>query len=195
MKFTPKYQLNFSLLLLGFLTLFHVQCSDPKVLQPRTAMNEIEHYLAQNPVYEHTDMAYGEVRLRSDQDQLSINAYKKLAQYGYIKMDLLKESKRFLSKDSTYTYLITLTDKSIPYVLEKTDKKVKVKTFYYELNTSEEAHLEQSGKNRIKATVTLHRKETDFADLVEKGNQNHASFIKKTYNFRFNEQVGWEIAP
>jgi hypothetical protein len=183
-----------------FIVLFSVSlglqsCSDPKILQPRTAMNEIRHYLENTPVYEMTEMAYGEVRLRSAQDQKQIDAYKKLEQYGYIKMELMKESKRFLSKDSTFTYLISLTDKTIPFVLEKTDKKVKVKTFYYELDDTEEAHLEQTGKNRMKATVTLHRKETDFADLVDKTNRSHATFIKKSYTFRFNDQFGWEIAP
>src|SRR3546814_14438859 len=96
-------------------------------------------------------------------------------------MELLKERNRFLSKDSTFVYLIKLTDKSIPFVLEKTDKWATVKTTVSALDEAGGAHIEQTGKNRANATVTLTKSETDLADFAPKGTENNASFIKQPY--------------
>lgn len=169
-------------------------CSDKRVLDERIAMNEVAYFLENNPVYETAELNYGEVRFRQRNDSARLDSYKHLEDYGYLRMELLKEKKRFLSKDSTFTYHIYLTDKSIPYVLDKTDTKAVVRTFYYELDDSQEAHIEQTGKNRAKVTVTLNRRETDFAMFAPKSTGSNASFIKKSYTFRFDENSGWRIA-
>lgn len=169
-------------------------CSDNRVLDERIAMNEVAYFLENNPVYETAELPYGEVRFKQQNDSSRLDSYKHLEQYGYLRMELLKEKKRFLSKDSTFTYHIYLTDKSIPHVLDKTDTKATVRTYYYELDDTQEALIEQTGKNRAKVTVTLNRRETDFAMFAQKTTGSNSSFIKKSYTFRFDENSGWRIA-
>ncbi len=168
-------------------------CGNEKTITERIALAEVTHYLSSNPVYETADMEYGEVKFRKKSDSALLAAYQELEKGGYVTLELLKERKRFLSKDSTYVYLIKLTDKSIPFVLQKTDKKVSVKTFYYELEEDGGIHLEQTGKNRAKATVTLKKRETDFADFMTKNKDSNASFTKKTYTLRFQGDSGWGV--
>ena len=168
-------------------------CGSDKSISERVALGEVGFFIESNPVYESADIDYGEVKFRQKTDADLLAAYKGLEKSGYVTMELLKERKRFLSKDSTFVYLIKLTDKSIPFVLEKTDKRVKVKTAVYDLDEDGGAHIEQTGKNRAKATVTLTKSETDFADFAPKGADNNASFIKKTYSLRFNSETGWGV--
>ena len=168
-------------------------CGNDKSISERVALGEVVFFLESNPVYETAEIAYGEVRFRQRQDADLLTAYQALEKNGYVSMELLKGHKRFLSKDSTFVYLIKLTDKSIPFVLEKTEKRATIKTATYALDEDGGAHIEQTGKNRAKATVTLSKSETDFADFAEKGADNNASFIKKTYSLRFNGETGWGV--
>jgi hypothetical protein len=170
-----------------------VACGSEKSISERVALAEVAHYLESNPVYETVDLEYGEVKFTQKSDADLLTSYQRLEKEGHVTLELLKERKRFLSKDSTFVYLVKLTDKSIPFVLEKTDKEATVKTFEYTLDDAGGVHVEQTGKNRAKATVTLTKNETDFADFAKKGTDNNASFIKKTYSLRFNGESGWEV--
>lgn len=178
--------------MLCMITIF-AACGSDKSISERVALGEIGFFLESNPVYETADIDYGEVKFSQKQDADLLTAYEALERNGYVTMELLKERKRFLSKDSTFVYLVKLTDKSIPFVLEKTEKKAKVKIAEYTLDDQGGAHIEQTGKNRAKATVTLSKSETDFADLAEKGSDSNASFIKKTYSLRFHSETGWGV--
>lgn len=185
----------FTLFFAAALALFLGSCSDKRVINERIALNEIKFQLENNPVYETAVLDYGEVRFSKKSDSTLLDAYEHLETYGYVNLELLKERRRFLSRDSVFTFIVHLTDKSIPYVLDKTATKATVKTYYYELDESESVNLEQTGKNRAKATVTLKQRETDFSMFAQRNRASSASFIKKTYNFRFDENSGWRIAP
>ncbi|SFC23317.1 hypothetical protein SAMN05421747_106188 [Parapedobacter composti] len=174
-------------------SLLFAACGSDKSISEHVALAAIKHYAAANPVYETANIDYGEVKFNQKSDTGLLEAYRALEKGGYVTLELLKERKRFLSKDSTFVYLIKLTDKSIPFVLEKTDKRARVKTIEYALDEDGGVHVEQTGKNRAKATVTLKKAETDFADFAPKGSGNNASFIKKTYSLRFNGETGWEV--
>jgi|SRR5690606_26270156 len=178
------------LLMTGFLWM---SCGHEKSISDRVALGEIAHFIESNPVYETADMNYGEMKFSQRSDSTLLAAYEQLEKGGYVTFEKLKERKKFLSKDSAFVYLVKLTDKSIPYVLEKTDRKVKVKTFEYTLDEDGGVQIEQTGKNRAKATVTLRKTETDFADFAKKDPDNNASFTKKTYSLRFNSDTGWEV--
>lgn len=180
----------YPLIIIGFLT----ACGDGKELNEHVAITEIRHHLEMNPIYESAGMDFGEVRLRRNADASLLRAYQEIQQDGYITFGLMDKRKRFLSKDSTFTYLVELTDKAIPFVLEKKEKKVTVKTFYYELDESAGIHLEQTGKNKAKAIVTLKKRATDFAAFAEKAKDSHASFTKKEYTLRFNKNAGWQVS-
>lgn len=188
---TRSYNWSLPLFIIGYLW---AACSSEKSISDRVALGEIAHYIESNPVYETTAIAYGEIKVSQQSDSDLIIAYDRLKKSGYITMERLKARKKFLSKDSTFVYLVELTDKSIPFVLEKTDKKVTVKTFEYSLDEDGGVSVEQTGNNRVKATVTLRKSETDFADFAKKDPDNHATFTKKTYLLRFNEDAGWEVS-
>lgn len=183
----------FRLMIAACLAAIFVACGSDKSISERVALGEVGHYLESNPVYETAEFDYGEVKFRQKSDSLLLAAYKELEKSGYVTMDLLKKSRRFLSKDSTFVYLVKLEDKSIPYVLEKTDKRATIKTAEYTLDEEGRAYIEQTGKNRAKATVTLTKAETDFADFANNVTDNNASFIKKTYSLRFNADSGWGV--
>ncbi len=186
-----KFLFNGGLLVLS-LTLV-IACGNKKTLNSRIALNEVAFHLESNPVYETADLDYGEVRFQQRRDSTLLASYQLLESYGYVRLELQKERRRFLSKDTTLSYNVHLTEKSIPFVIEKTDKKATVQTFYYELDRDDEPLIEQTGKNRAKVTVTLTRRETDFADFAKRTVSNNASFIKKTYQFRFDDASGWRI--
>ncbi|WP_262246708.1 hypothetical protein [Parapedobacter soli] len=183
----------FRLLTALCLTTIVAACGSDKSINERVALGEVAFYLESNPVYETAEIDYGEVKFRQKSDSSLLTAYHNLERWGYVTMELLKERKRFLSKDSTFVYLIKLTDKSIPFVLQKTDKRATVKTAEYTLDEEGGVHIEQAGKKRANATVTLNKVETDFIDFAKKGVDNNASFIKKTYSLRFNGDAGWEV--
>ena len=164
------------------------------VLNERIALNEVRFHLENNPVYETIELDYGDVSFRQKQDSLLLDAYEHLARYGYAIMDLTNERRRFLSRDTTFTYNIRLTDKAIPYVLDQSASKVTVKTYDFVLDEAEPVHLEQTGKNRAKITVTLKQEETDFSMFARRSRSPNASFMKKTYNLRFDDEAGWRIA-
>lgn len=178
--------------LLG-LTVFS-SCADKKNLTERVALNELSFHLENNPVFETVILEYGDVKFNSQKDANKLENYLLLEKYGYVEMELEKEKKKFLSRDSVYSYLIHLKDKSIPYVIKKNDKTFEVKSFYYELDQDQGALIEQTGKNRVKVTVTLLRKDTDFSMFDEKSKAANSTYIKKSYNFRFDEQSGWQVS-
>ncbi|MBK1441743.1 hypothetical protein JHJ32_17220 [Parapedobacter sp. ISTM3] len=179
--------------LIVILTLLWAACGSDKSISDRVALSEVTYHLESNPVFETAEMEYGEVKFDQKSDADLLATYKELEKGGYVTLELLKERKRFLAKDSTFVYLVKLTNKSIPFVLEKTDKKATVKTVEYTLDEDGGIAVEQTGKNRAKATVTLKKTETDFVDFAKKGADNNASFTKKTYTLRFNKETGWGV--
>ncbi|MFC3197780.1 hypothetical protein ACFOET_09160 [Parapedobacter deserti] len=184
---------NVHRLLIFALAVTSVSCGSDRTISERVALNEVAHYLQSNPVYETANMGYGEVKFNTQSDADLLVTYRQLEKGGYVTLERLEARKRFLSKDSTFVYLVKLTDKSIPFVIDKTDRKATVKTAEYTLDEDGGVRVEQSGKNRAKATVTLKKAETDFADFAPKGADNNASFAKKTYSLRFNSESGWSV--
>lgn len=181
-------------MLVTLLSLLLGACGDKRELNERIAMNEIEYYLENFPEYETTELEYGEMTFNNKKDADMLEAYEQLEKYGYVRLELLKEKKKFLSRDSVFIYNVFLTDKAIPFVTKKSANKATVKTFEYVLDKSEGVLLEPSGKNRVKATATLKQQETDFSIIAKKNRASSASFLKKTYTFRFDETSGWAIS-
>ena len=131
-------------------TLLWAACGNEKSISDRIALSEIAYYIESNPIYDTANMDYGEIKISQQADSGLLAAYERLERGGYVAMERLKSRKKFLSKDSTFTYLVKLTDKSIPFVLEKTDKKVTVKTFEYTLDEDGGVLVEQTGKKPCK---------------------------------------------
>lgn len=191
MNAVSKWGITVLILLMG---IFH-GCQNEHVLTERTAVTELQHHLEQNPVYETVVLDYGEVSFRMDQDASLLRAYEQLTSKGYATMELLKKRRHLLSRDSTFTYQIRLTDQAIPYVLEQRADKVTVRTYTFVLDETEPIEIEQTGNHRANVTVTLKQKETDFAHFADKNRAANASFIKKTYPMRFDKSEGWQVVP
>lgn len=191
MKAVSKWLIAISILLIGLAG----GCRNEHVLTERTAVTELQHHLTENPVFETVVLDYGEVSFRMDQDATLLRGYEQLVQKGYATMELLKKRKHLLSRDSTFTYQIRLTDQAIPYVLEQHADQVTVRTYTFMLDETEPVEIEQTGNNRAEVTVTLKQQETDFAQFADKNRMAHASFIKKTYAMQFDKSEGWKVMP
>lgn len=168
-------------------------CENKKNISDRLALDLVESYLEANPVYDTGSVPYGEIKLRQRGDSVSIAQLRALEKGGYIHMQRIHEKKRFLSKDSVFTFKIQLLDAASPFVLEKTDKKITVKSATYSLDEAGGVMVEQSGKSRAKATVSLRRNVSDFWEFADKKADPNASFIKKTYSLKYIPESGWEV--
>lgn len=183
-----KIKIN-HLFILSLIGLFSLSCSE-KNISESNAISQIESYLENNLTYETTNFDFGEVKFKGKTQLLK--SYKEMDSLGYIEMQLEKGRKRFLSKDSTYTYIVKLTDKSGPFVLEKDSKRAKVKTYYYELDKSVPIHIEQKGKTKVVAKVSLKKQQTDFARFSEDKNP-HSTFTKQEFSFKLDKEGSWSL--
>lgn len=188
-KLLQKYPLRIFIIII--LIIECVSCGDRASLSDNTALSAVQAYLKTNPIFETTIFNIGKVKFNS-KNQKELNAYKKLAAEGYIEMRLEKEKKKFLSKDSVYTYTVTLTDKTGPYVQKQKKEKVEIRTFEFQLDEKEKAKIELTSKNSGKVIVTLKKVETDFAVLNKDKNPN-SPFITKTFKLKYKENEGWVV--
>ncbi len=190
MNFSGHFLRN-SVLILIFLGF--ISCGDKISLSENTALSTVETYLKANPVYETADFEIGEISFKGKKDADKLQAYKGLADKGYIKFELAKQKKKFLSKDSTFVYEVGLTDKSRPFVFKQKKNKAEVKTFEYRLDEKESPKVEMSGKKSANVTVHLKKTSTDFSVLTTDKNP-HSSFITKTFKLRYDKEGGWTVA-
>ncbi|MDR1877656.1 MAG: hypothetical protein LBQ84_08555 [Flavobacteriaceae bacterium] len=167
-------------------------CSDKATLSESTALDAVNAYLNANPNFETINMEIGEVKFKSKKDAEKLQAYKELANKGYIDFELSKQKKKFLSKDSIFTYEVKLTDKSRTFVLKQKKDKIEVKAFEYQLDEDEKAKIEISGKKSGSVVVTLKKVRTDFAVLADDKNP-HSPFITKTYKLKYKKEEGWIV--
>lgn len=137
-------------------------------------------------------LMWGEIKFRGKNDQANLEHYKILDEKGLLKLNLQEQRKKFLSKDSVYIYLVTMTDQSKPFVLELDAHKATVKAINYVLDEGKPTRLEVKNGKTAKITVSLKKEKTDFAIfLKDKGTAG--DFITKTYKLKFKKEEGWTI--
>ena len=167
-------------------------CGDKAKLSDSTAREAVEMYLNSNPIFETTGLEIGEVKFKLKKEEKKLQAYKELAYKGYIDLQLSKQKKKFLSKDSIYVYEIRVTDKTKPFVLTQKKDQIEVKAFEYQLDDKEKPRIEVSGKKAGNATVLLKKINTDFAVLTQDKNP-HSSFVTRTFKLRYKKEEGWVV--
>ena len=168
-------------------------CGNETTINDDEAASVISNYLDENPEYKTASFTFGEMKFRENKDLEDLNKYKALEESGYITMSLQEQKKVFLSKDSSFVYLIKLTEKSAPFVLEQDNNKAKVKTIIYEMDNDKPVNFVKTNDNSAQATVTLMKVETDFYPFDNNKGSN-SEFITKTYKLRHKKDAGWVVS-
>jgi len=178
---------------LCFLLLFFVTgCGNNADLGQSTASDLVEKYLKSNPVYETGKIELGEIKFKSKGDKAELAKFKELSDKGYVEMQLQEQKKKFLSRDSVYIYMVTLTDKSKPYVLKQEQNKATLKVMEYAIDEDKPATLDKAGNKTAKVTVMLKKVQNAFTVFYNDKNTG-SNFITKTYKLKYNKEAGWAV--
>jgi len=183
---------KYSLIFLSLLILAFSACKDVAKINAEEAGTVITDYLKANQEYKTARFNFGEMKFSSDKDMAELRKYRQLANDGYISLTLADAKKKFLSKDSSYTYLIKLTDKASELVLKQDDDKANVKVVTYELASEKPVDFSRVNDNNAKVTVSLKKVNTPFAPFQKSQDQN-SDFITKTYRLKLDKTEGWKV--
>ncbi|MFC4213511.1 hypothetical protein ACFOWA_20120 [Pedobacter lithocola] len=176
-----------SLIIIGF-----AACTPKTTINQEEAGSVITEYLVANPEYKTTRFDFGEIKFSSKNDKLDLAKYKILESKGMVSLALKEASKKFLSKDSSFVYQITLTEKASPLVLKQDEDKATVKVVEYVLSDEKPVDFSQVNSSTAKVTVSLKKVNTDFAPFDKDGSEN-SNFITKTYKLKLSKDEGWKV--
>jgi len=183
---------KFAIYMLSFAVLAISACKTKTTINQEEAGAVITDFLKANPEYKTTRFKYGEIRFSSKSDRADLLKYKVLEAKGLVSLNLKEANKKFLSKDSSYVYQISLTEKAAPLVLKQDEDKATVKVVEYILSDEKPVDFSQVNSSTAKVTVSLKKVDTDFAPFDQKSNQNSA-FITKTYKLKLSKDEGWKV--
>lgn len=179
----------------AILTLFVIAfggCKDVAKINADEAGEVITEYLTANPEYKTGRFNFGELKFNSQKDMLELEKYKTLASDGYVSLALQESKKKFLSKDSSFVYMIKLTDKASDLVLKQDEDKATVKVVTYELASEKPVNFNRVNDNNAKVTVSLKKVNTPFAPFQKNADDN-SNFITKTYRLKLHKEEGWKV--
>ena len=181
---------SFLLIFMAFLSFF-TSCKNETSINEDDASDLITAHLESNPEFKTTTFKFGELKFHSRKDRENLDKYEVLAENGFITMELDEQKKAFLSKDSTFVYQVTLSDKAASLVLEQSKDRATVKAVNYILADDTPVNFVKSNDKTAKATVSLKKKPTDFYQFMTK--DSSSDFITKTYKLKFKKDSGWEV--
>jgi hypothetical protein len=167
-------------------------CKDVAKITDEEAGDVITDYLKANQEYKTARFHFGEMKFNSKSEMLELEKYKTLEDEGYVSMTLQEGKKKFLSKDSSFVYIIKLTDKASDLVLKQDEDKATVKVVLYELNSDKPVNFNRVNDNNAKVTVSLKKINTVFAPF-QKNQNDHSDFITKTYRLKLDKEEGWKV--
>ena len=167
-------------------------CKDVAKINADEAGAVITNYLKANPEYKTAHFNYGELKFNSDKEMIELAKYRQLASDGYVSLTLVEGKKKFLSKDSSYVYLIKLTNKGSDLVLKQDNDKATVKVVVYELASEKPVDFNIVNNNNAKVTVSLKKTNTPFSPFQKKQDEN-SDFLTKTYRLKLDKDEGWKI--
>ncbi|WP_316851376.1 hypothetical protein [Pedobacter agri] len=180
------------LYILSFLIIGFAGCKTKTTINQDEAGEVITDYLKANPEYKTTRFNFGEIKFNSTNDMFELGKYKSLATKGLVTLSLKEAKKKFLSKDSSFVYQITLTDKASPLVLKQDNDRATVKTVTYVLSDEKPVDFEQVNSSTAKVTVSLKMVTTDFEPFDKDASKN-TNFITKTYKLKLDKEEGWKV--
>jgi hypothetical protein len=178
--------------ILSFLIIGFAGCKNKSTINQNEAAEVITNYLKANPEYKTTRFTFGEVKVSTTTDKTEFGFYRSLEANGLVTINLQSAKKKFLSKDSSFVYVIKLTDKASPLVLKQDKDKATVKTVEYLLSDDKPVDFSMVNSTTAKVTVALKKVKTDFAPFDKDPNEN-SDFITKTYKLKLNKEEGWKV--
>ena len=183
---------NQFLILLSLFVFAFGGCKNIATINADEAGEVITDYLKANPEYKTTRFSFGEMKFNSEKEMKELANYRALANDGYISLSLIEAKKKFLSKDSSFVYVIKLTDKASDLVLKQDADKATVKVVTYELASEKPVDFNRVNDNNAKVTVSLKKVNTPFA-AFDKNPENNSNFITKTYRLKLSKDEGWKV--
>lgn len=180
------------LLLFALCGIAFAACKNTGKINAGEAGEVISDYLDAYPEYETGRFNFGEIKFNSKSEMLELEKYKTLANEGYIDLEQQEGHKKFLSKDSSFVYIVKLADKAADLVLKQSDDKATVKVATYELANEKPVNFNQVNEHQAKVTVTLKKTNTVFAPFQKSGNA-HSDFITRTYRLKLDKEAGWQV--
>ncbi len=178
--------------ILALFTIAFTSCKDVSKINADEAGDVITNYLKANQEYKTARFHFGEMKFNSKNEIIELEKYKALEDEGYISMTLQEGKKKFLSKDSSFVYIIKLTDKASDFVLKQDENKATVKVVLYELASEKPVNFNRVNDNNAKVTVSLKKANTVFAPFQKNQNDN-SEFITKTYRLKLDKEEGWKV--
>lgn len=178
--------------ILSFIFIGFVGCKTKTTINQDEAAEVITDYLKANPEYKTTRFNFGEIKFNSTNEMFELGKYKSLASKGLVTLSLKEAKKKFLSKDSSFVYQITLTDKASPLVLKQDRDRATVKVVEYVLSDEKPVDFAQVNSSTAKVTVSLKMTTTDFEPFDKDANKN-SNFITKTYKLKLSKDEGWKV--
>lgn len=182
---------NLSSLLVLFVIAFS-SCKNVATINEGEAGDVIVTYLKGNPEYKTDKFYFGELKFNSKSEMQELEKYKTLANEGYVSIALKEAHKKFLSKDSSFVYIIKLTDKASELVLKQDKDKATVKVVHYDLASEKPVNFSRVNDNNAKVTVSLKKVNTVFAPFQKNADDN-SNFITKTYRLKLDKEEGWKV--
>lgn len=183
---------NQFLFFLTFVVFAFGSCKNIAKINADEAGEVITDYLKANPEYKTARFNFGEIKFNSEKEMKELEKYRQLANDGYVSLALKEGKKKFLSKDSSFVYLIKLTDKASDLVLKQDEDRATVKVVNYELASEKPVNFNRVNDNNAKVTVTLKKINTVFAPF-QKNQDENSNFITKTYRLKFDKEEGWKV--
>ena len=180
---------------LSLLVLFVIAfsgCKNVAKINADEAGEVITAYLKANPEYKTMRFNFGEIKFNNDREMKELENYRQLADDGYISLTLQESKKKFLSRDSSFTYLIKLTDKASDLVLKQDADRATVKVVTYELASEKPVDFNRVNDNNAKVTVSLKKINTPFAPF-QKNQAENSNFLTKTYRLKLDKEEGWKV--
>jgi hypothetical protein len=167
-------------------------CKNTSTINADEAGKVITTYLQGKPEFKTTKFDFGQLKFNSEAEYKELAKYKQLANEGYITLTLLSAKKKFLSKDSSFTYNAKLTDLSKEFILKQENDKATVKAVSYQLTEEKPVDFSKVNDATAKVTVSLQKENTPFAQFQKNPHEN-SDFITKTYRLTFDKEKGWQV--
>jgi hypothetical protein len=167
-------------------------CKDGTSISEDDAVDVISAYLLNNPEFKTGTFRFGEIRFRGNRDQEELEKYRQLEKKGLVKMTLDEQKKVFLSRDSSYVYLVSLTAQAAPLVLDQGKDRATVKMMNYVPDGNKPVSFVRANDRTARVTISLKKVETDFYPFMNQ-RDNQSEFITKTFKLRFKKDIGWVI--
>lgn len=184
---------NRFVILLTCVTLCFSACKNTGKITADEAGEVITDYLKSNPEYKTGKFHFGEMKFNSKNEMVELEKYKTLEDEGYISMTLQEGKKKFLSRDSSFIYIIKLKEKASELVIRQDADKATVKVALYELAEEKPVNFNLVNDHNAKVTVTLKKVNTVFGPF-QRNNDENSEFVTRTYRLKLDKEEGWRVA-